>query len=59
MQQVVIQLVILKQRPHTAHIDVARQGILNLIALPKSERKSLSAEIAGLINVDPPRQSLE
>lgn len=53
MQQVVSDLVVQKQRLHTAHIDVARQGILNLIALLKSESKFLSAEIAGLINADP------
>jgi transposase len=53
MRQVVGDLSIQKQRLHTAHLDVARQGILELIGLLKQQSKSLSAEIATLINADP------
>ena len=53
MRQVVSDLVTQKQRLHTAHIDVARDGILELLAVLKNQSKSLSAEIASLINADP------
>lgn len=53
MRQVVSDLSIQKQRLHTAHIDVAQSGILELIAMLKNQSKSLSAEIARLIDADP------
>jgi transposase len=53
MRQVVSDLTTQKQRLHTAHIDVARDGIMDLIALLKKQSKSLSTEIADLINADP------
>lgn len=53
MRQVVSDLSIQKQRLHTAHIDVAREGILELITMLKKQSKSLSAEIASLIDADP------
>jgi transposase len=53
MRQVVSDLTTQKQRLHTAHIDVARDGIMELIALLKKQSKSLSTEIADLINADP------
>jgi transposase len=53
MRQVVSDLSVQKQRLHTAHLDVAREGILELIAMLKKQSKSLSAEIASLINADP------
>jgi transposase len=53
MRQVVSDLSTQKQRLHTAHLDVARQGILELIGVLKQQSKSLSAEIATLINADP------
>jgi transposase len=53
MRQVVSDLSIQKQRLHTAHLDVAREGILELIAMLKKQSKSLSAEIASLIDADP------
>ncbi len=53
MRQVVSDLVVQKQRLHTAHHDIARAGILELIALLKRQSKMLSAEISGLIHDDP------
>lgn len=53
MQQVVSDLTTQKQRLHSAHLDVAREGILELIAVLKQQSKRLSAEIAGLIEADP------
>ena len=53
MRQVVSDLSTQKQRLHTAHLDVARDGIMELIAVLKKQSKSLSAEIAGLISADP------
>ena len=53
MRQVVSDLTVQKQRLHTAHHDVAREGLLEIIALLKRQSKSLSAEIAALIKADP------
>lgn len=53
MRQVVSDLTVQKQRLHTAHDDMARQGLLEILALLKRQSKSLSAEIAGLIDNDP------
>jgi transposase len=53
MRQVVSDLSIQKQRLHTAHLDVAREGVLELIAVLKKQSKFLSVEIANLINADP------
>jgi transposase len=53
MRQVVVDLSTQKQRLHTAHIDVARDGIVELIGVLKKQSKALSAEIASLIAVDP------
>ena len=53
MRQVVADLSTQKQRLHTAHIDVAIQGIVELIGVLKKQSKTLSAEIATLINADP------
>jgi transposase len=53
MRQVVSDLVTQKQRLHTAHVDVAKDGIMELIAVLKKQNKSLSTEIAALIDVDP------
>ena len=53
VQQVVSDLSTQRQRFHTAHLDVAREGILELIAVLKKQSKSLSAEIAALITADP------
>lgn len=53
MRQVVSDLTVQKQRLHTAHDDMARQGLLEILALLKRQSKSLSAEIASLIENDP------
>jgi transposase len=53
MRQVVSDLSIQKQRLHSTHLDVARDGILELIGMLKRQSKSLSAEIATLIAADP------
>lgn len=53
MRQVVADLSTQKQRLHTAHIDVARDGIVELIGVLKKQSKALSAEIATLITADP------
>ncbi len=53
MRQVVSDLTVQKQRLHTAHDDMARQGLLEILALLKRQSKSLSAEIASLIGNDP------
>ncbi len=53
MRQVVSDLTVQKQRLHTAHEDVARPGLLEIIAVLKRQSKSLSAEIAALISADP------
>ena len=53
MRQVVSDLVTQKQRLHTAHLDVARDGILELMAVLKKQSKSLCSEIASLIKADP------
>jgi transposase len=53
MRQVVSDLTVQKQRLHTAHHDVAREGLLEIIAVLKRQSKSLSAEIAALIKDDP------
>jgi transposase len=53
MRQVVSDLTVQKQRLHTAHDDMARQGLLEILALLKRQSKSLSAEIASLIDNDP------
>lgn len=53
MRQVVSDLTVQKQRLHTAHDDTARQGLLEILAVLKRQSKSLSAEIASLIDNDP------
>ena len=53
MRQVVSDLTTQKQRLHSAHLDVARDGILELMAILKQQGKRLSAEIASLISADP------
>lgn len=53
MRQVVADLSTQKQRLHTAYIDKARDGILELIGVLKKQSKDLSAEIASLIAIDP------
>lgn len=53
MRQVVSDLATQKQRLHTTRLDVAREGILELMAVLKQQGKRLSAEIAGLIDADP------
>ena len=53
MRQVVGDLTVQKQRLHTARHDIARDGLLEIIALLKRQSKSLSAEIAALIKADP------
>jgi transposase len=53
MRQVVSDTTTQKQRLHTTHLDVARDGILELLAVLKQQGKRLSAEIAGLISTDP------
>jgi transposase len=53
MRQVVSDLTVQKQRLHAAHDDMARQGLLEILALLKRQSKSLSAEIASLIDNDP------
>jgi len=53
MRQVVSDLTVQKQRLHTAHDDIAREGLLEIIAVLKRQGKSLSAEIASLIDNDP------
>lgn len=53
MRQVVSDLTVQKQRLHTAHHDVAREGLLEIIAVLKRQSKSLSVEIAALIKDDP------
>lgn len=53
MHQVVSDLTIQKQRLHTANHDMARDGILELIAVLKRQSKLLSAAIAELIEADP------
>jgi transposase len=53
MRQVVSDLTVQKQRLHTANHDVAREGLLEIIAVLKRQSKSLSAEIAALIKADP------
>lgn len=53
MRQVVSDLTVQKQRLHTAHDDTARQGLLEILAVLKRQSKSLSTEIASLIDNDP------
>lgn len=53
MRQVVSDLTVQKQRLHTAHDDMARHGLLEILALLKRQSKSLSAEIVSLIDNDP------
>lgn len=53
MRQVVSDLTVNKQRLHSAFDDVAREGILELIALLKSQSRTLSETIAKLIDADP------
>jgi transposase len=53
MRQVVSDLTVQKQRLHTAHHDMARDGLIEIIAVLKRQGKSLSAEIAALIKDDP------
>lgn len=53
MRQVVSDLTVQKQRLHTAHDEMARDGVLELISILKRQSKTLSAAIAELINADP------
>ena len=53
MRQVTSDLTVQKQRLHTTQSDVARDGILELIAVLKRQSKSLSTRIAALIANDP------
>jgi transposase len=53
MRQVVSDLTTQKQRLHTAHDEMARDGILELIVVLKRQSKTLSASIASLIDADP------
>jgi transposase len=53
MRQVVSDLATQKQRLHTCHLDVAREGIVELMAVLKQQSKRLSGEIASLIDADP------
>ncbi len=53
MRQVVSDITIQKQRLHTAREDMAREGIVELIAVLKRQSKLLSTMIAELIKADP------
>jgi transposase len=53
LRQVIGDLTVQKQRLHTAQCDVAREGLLELMAVLKHQRKTLSAEIETLIAADP------
>jgi transposase len=53
LRQVTGDLVIQKQRLHTARGDCARHGLVELIALLKRQSKQLAQAIAALIDADP------
>jgi transposase len=53
MRQVVSDLTVQKQRLHTAHDQMAHDGIVELIAVLRRQSKTLSAAIAELIDADP------
>lgn len=53
VRQVIGDIIIQKQRLHTATKDFARNGIIEIIALLKSQEKALSDMIANIIDEDP------
>jgi transposase len=53
LRQVTSDLVVQKQRLHTARDDFARQGLCELIAVLKRQSKELADRIAALIASDP------
>lgn len=59
MRQVVSDLTVQKQRLHTAYDEMARDGILELIAVLKRQSKLLSSMIAELIKSDPLSAALD
>lgn len=58
LRQVTSDLVVQKQRLHTACEDFARQGLYELIKLLKSQGQKLCGEIASIIDDDPLWQAL-
>jgi len=53
LRQVTSDLVVQKQRLHTARDEIARQGLAELIAVLKRQSKELAARITALIAADP------
>ena len=53
MRQVTSDLTIQKQRLHSVQSEVAREGIVELIAVLKRQSKALAAAIAALVANDP------
>jgi transposase len=53
MRQVVSDLTVQKQRLHTAHDQMACEGLAEVVAVLKRQSKALSAAIAELIDADP------
>ncbi len=58
LRQVTSDLVVQKQRLHTAYEDFARQGLNEVIKLLKSQGQKLCGEIASMIDDDPLWQAL-
>lgn len=59
LRQVTSDLVVQKQRLHTARDEIARHGLGELIAVLKRQSKDLAARIAALIAADPLWRALD
>lgn len=59
LRQVTSDLIVQKQRLHTARDEIARHGLGELIAVLKRQSKDLAARIAALIAADPLWRALD
>jgi transposase len=59
LRQVTSDLIVQKQRLHTARDEIARQGLGELIAVLRRQSKQLAARIAALIEADPLWRALD
>jgi len=59
LRQVTSDLIVQKQRLHTARDEIARQGLGELIAVLRRQSKDLAARIAALIAADPLWRALD
>jgi transposase len=59
LRQVTSDLIVQKQRLHTARDEIAREGLGELIAVLRRQSKALTVRIAALIDTDPLWRALD